>query len=289
MPRARISKRVALVALLLSGVAPAGVDATTTLSSDNSDNPGRSIIISVEGEVTDARQALFDAGVPEEAVDTIEGIDSLVVTAKEAEKALDILDEEIRQVEIDAEVRTMTTTPNDPYHEYNWGMKVSNVDAVWAEETGENSVVIAIVDTGVTEVTDLDGRLTAGYDFVNDDTDPIDDEGHGTQSAMVAAAAGNNDHGVAGACWNCRIMPVKVLGADGTGSYSDVAAGIVWAADQGADIINLSLGGPSPSVAMTSAVNYARSKGALVIAAAGNDGLNQVSYPGAEMSASTVL
>jgi hypothetical protein len=275
MSRARTFRWIALVALLFSGVAPAGAHA------NDADNPDRPVIISVEGDVADARQTLVEAGVPADAVETIDGIDSLVVAAEEAEKALEILDEEVRQVEIDAEVRTITTTPNDPYHEYNWGMQASNVDDVWAQETGSDSVVIAIIDTGVTEVTDLEGRLTAGYDFVNDDADPVDDDGHGTQSAMVAAAAGNNDHGVAGACWNCRVMPVKVLGADGTGSYSDVAAGIVWAADQGADIINLSLGGPSPSVAMTSAVTYARSKGALVIAAAGNDGLNQVSYPGA--------
>lgn len=239
------------------------------------------VLIAVDGDAEEAKRRLEASGLDGDTITVLEEIDTLVVEPGKAAEALNTLAGEVRWVETDAEARTMAVTPDDPFHDQNWGMQTSGVDEVWANETGDSSVVIAIIDTGVTEVADLTGRLTAGYDFVNDDADPTDDEGHGTQSAMVAAAAGNNAEGANGACWGCRIMPVKVLGANGSGSYSDVAEGIIWAAENGADIINLSLGGPSPSNALTEAVNHARSLGVLVIAAAGNDGLNQVSYPGA--------
>jgi hypothetical protein len=270
-----------LTSILTLAVLPSAAVATQPALAGQPVPEDQPVLIQVDGDAGEARATLLAAGVPADAIETIDGLETLMVDGPQTRKALTVLDDEILRIEVDAEVRAMSTWPNDPYHGPNWGMQTSNVDAVWASETGESSVVIAVIDTGVTEVTDLQGRLTAGYDFVNDDADPVDDEGHGTQSAMVAAAAGNNNHGAAGACWGCRIMPVKVLGADGSGSYGDVAAGIVWAADNGADIINLSLGGPSPSATLTAAVNYARDHGVLVIAAAGNDGVDQVSYPGA--------
>ena len=272
---------VILTSILVLGALPTAAAVDRPTFADQLMPAGQPVLIHIDGDTGEARDTLLAAGVPADGITVIEGLDVLEVDAPQAEKALDVLDGAILRVEVDAKVRAMNTWPNDPYHWADWGMQTSNVDDLWAHETGESSVTIAVIDTGVTEVTDLQGRLTAGYDFVNDDAEPVDDEGHGTQSAMVAAAAGNNNHGAAGACWGCRIMPVKVLGADGSGSYGDVAAGIVWAADNGADIINLSLGGPSPSATLTAAVSYARDHGVLVIAAAGNDGLNQVSYPGA--------
>jgi hypothetical protein len=270
-----------LTSILALAVLPAAAFATQPVFDGQPVPEDQPVLIQVDGDVIEARDTLLAAGVPADAIGTIDGLETLMVDAPQTKQALAVLDDAILRIEVDAEVRAMSTWPNDPYHWADWGMQTSNVDAVWASETGESSVIIAVIDTGVTEVTDLQGRLTAGYDFVNDDADPVDDEGHGTQSAMVAAAAGNNDHGAAGACWGCRIMPVKVLGADGSGSYGDVAAGIVWATDHGADVINLSLGGPSPSATLTAAVSYAREHGVLVIAAAGNDGVDQVSYPGA--------
>ena len=103
-------------------------------------------------------------------------------------------------------------------------------------------------------------------------TSARDDEGHGTSVAGFVAAESNNGNGVAGVCWLCKIMPVKVLGATGSGSGLDVAAGIEWAVDNGADVINLSLSSPSPSTPMLDAVNYAWNSGVIVVAASGNDG-----------------
>ena len=108
--------------------------------------------------------------------------------------------------------------------------------------TGSRDTIIAIVDTGVDEnQPDLRGRVLRGWDFHNNDARPRDDNGHGTAVAGVAAAAGNDRVGIAGMCWRCRIMPVKVLNSNGSGSHSNIAAGIIWAADHGADVINMSL------------------------------------------------
>jgi thermitase len=130
---------------------------------------------------------------------------------------------------------------------------------------------------------DLASKLTPGYDFVKDDDLAQDDYGHGTHVAGIAAAATNNAEGVAGVAWGARIMPIKVLDSSGNGVYSSVAAGIVWAADHGARIINLSLGGTNSSQTLRDAVDYAVGRGALLVAAAGNGyrAGSPVNYPAA--------
>jgi subtilisin family serine protease len=123
--------------------------------------------------------------------------------------------------------------------------------------------------------------MLTGHDFVNDDDNPADDNGHGTMAAGVAAASGYNRTGVAGVCWYCRILPVKVLDAHGNGGYDKIAEGIRYAADQGATVISLSLGGADDSTLLRDAVTYADAKGSLVVAAAGNQGSAQPHYPAA--------
>jgi subtilisin family serine protease len=141
---------------------------------------------------------------------------------------------------------------------------------------------VAVVDTGVDpSQPDLAGRLAPGYDFVNGDSDPGDDNGHGTAVAGIVAAAGNNHIGVAGYCWRCRVMPLKVLDANGGGFASDVARAVVWAGDHGARVINTSLGGPVEDAALAAAAQYAQLRGALLVAAAGNDSSSQLDYPAA--------
>jgi subtilisin family serine protease len=120
-----------------------------------------------------------------------------------------------------------------------------------------------------------------GWDFQNHDGNAADDNGHGTAVAGVAAAAGNNSVGIAGMCWKCRIMPVKVLNANGSGSHSNIAAGIVWAARHGADVINLSLATATRTTIMSDAVEFARRRGVVVVAAAGNEGSKRKFYPAA--------
>ncbi|MBC8449193.1 MAG: peptidase S8, partial [Chloroflexi bacterium] len=164
------------------------------------------------------------------------------------------------------------TTPNDPYYSgYQWNLAHINADEAWDTTTGSSDITIAIVDTGVDLVhPDLADKTVAGYDFVNGDSDASDDHGHGTHVASIAAATSNNGRGLAGVSWGARIMPVKVLGADGGGLVSSVANGICWAADHGADVLNLSLGGPAAAT-LQSAVDYAYNAGVLVVAAAGNN------------------
>lgn len=178
-------------------------------------------------------------------------------------------------------VASAAATPNDPYRSSQWGVDVTGVAAAWQRTTGSAAVTVAVVDTGVDAVSDLAGAVLPGYDFVNNDGNAADDNGHGTMTATVVAGRGNNGIVTAGVCWSCRILPVKVLGADGRGLHSNIAQGIRYSADHGADIINLSLGGPDDGQVLRDAVAYAVGKGSLVIAAAGNSSLSSPHYPAA--------
>ena len=171
--------------------------------------------------------------------------------------------------------------PNDPGYAQQWGLVRTRVNESWSATRGAARVVIAVIDTGVSPLPDLAGRLLPGIDLVNHDDDPADDNGHGTMAAGVIAAAGNNRTGVAGVCWSCRILPIKALDAKGGGSYTAIAEGIRYAADHGANVISLSLGGSDDSALLRDAVAYADGKGALVVAAAGNRGVSTPHYPAA--------
>jgi thermitase len=173
-------------------------------------------------------------------------------------------------------------TPNDTHYSNQWAMTKISAPAAWDTTTGSTSVTIAIVDTGIqADHPDLTGRVTGGYDFVNSDADPSDDHGHGTLCAGVAAANTNNARGVAGMDWAARMLAVKVLDSSGSGFTSDVAKGITYSADNGANIISLSLGSSAGSSTLKSAVDYAYNKGSLLVAASGNNGTNAISYPAA--------
>lgn len=180
--------------------------------------------------------------------------------------------------------RSALRTVNDPLSTFQYGLAKINAYAAWDITTGSDSAVVAVVDSGVNAShPDLAGRVLPGYDFANDDADANDDVFHGTQVAGIIGASGDNGEGVAGMCWRCRILPVKVLDRKGRGSDDAVAQGIRWAADQGARVINMSLGGAEDSRVLHDAVKYATSKNALVVAAAGNeaDEGNPVDYPAA--------
>jgi subtilisin family serine protease len=129
---------------------------------------------------------------------------------------------------------------------------------------------------------DLKNKIVGpGYDFVNNDADATDDHGHGTMIAGIAAAETNNNEGIAGVAWNCKILPVKVLDQFGTGNSVKIAAGIVWAADNGAQILNISSGQPALDSTIENALKYAfETKGVFIAAAAGNDNTS-VYYPAA--------
>ena len=178
--------------------------------------------------------------------------------------------------------------PNDPYYSpYQWHMTRIGMEDAWDISTGSSSVIVAILDTGVKQsLEDLaQTDFMAGYDFINLDNDPTDDEGHGSHVCGTVAQSTNNNIGVTGVAFNTTIMPVKVLNAQGTGSYDQIADGIYYATDNGADIINMSLGGYGTTSTLENAVNYAWNNGVLVVCAAGNDNVSQAHYPAAYANA----
>lgn len=172
--------------------------------------------------------------------------------------------------------------PNDPYYSYQWHMPRIGVEDAWDDSTGSGAVV-AINDTGVRQdLADLaNTNFMAGYDFINNDNDPTDDEGHGSHVCGTVAQSTNNNTGCVGVAFNCTIMPVKVLNSSGSGTYDQIADGIYYAVDHGADIINMSLSGPSDLTVLRNAINYAWTNGVVIVCAAGNSSSSVPEYPAA--------
>lgn len=189
--------------------------------------------------------------------------------------------------------------PNDPYYSYQWNFDNPTYGGIHAQDAWDVSsgagTVVAIVDTGIAyenyrqswrnnfEIApDLVGTcFVAGYDFVGDDSHANDDEGHGTHVAGTLAQVTNNNLGVAGLAHSSCLMPVKVLNSRGSGTYADIAEGIRFAADNGVQVINLSLGGSVDAQVLRESVAYAHSKGTVIVAAAGNEGVGSSLYPAA--------
>jgi serine protease len=199
--------------------------------------------------------------------------------------------------------------PNDHYYPLQWHLDDTadagdnpyggangggiNIEPAWNISTG-TGVIVAVIDTGVAyeshmEFVDGPGPMNywityaqapdlantnfvAGYDFVNGDTHPNDDEGHGTHVTGTIAQSTNNGLGIAGVAFDCFIMPIKVLGSDGSGYYSWIADGIYYAADNGAQVISMSLGGTSTSNVLEDALAYAYEKNVTIVCSAGNGG-----------------
>lgn len=175
--------------------------------------------------------------------------------------------------------------PNDPLIDRQWNLFSINVTKAWDIEKGDRSIVVAVVDTGIDyRHPDLvDNYVEGGYDFVNDDDDPMDDNGHGTHCAGIIAAVTDNGVGVAGIA-QVGIMAEKVLDEKGEGYASHVAMGIAHAVDSGAKIISLSLGNPLPIKTLKRACNYAWRNGCLIVSATGNEGFWKISYPAAYLT-----
>ena len=179
--------------------------------------------------------------------------------------------------------------PNDPRYNEQWNFRMVKAEEAWESTKGKGAVV-AVIDTGVAYKDTKKGRrardfgdtqFVEGYDFVNKDAFPNDDQGHGTHVSGTIAESTDNNEGVAGLAFECKIMPLKVLSATGSGSSRDIAEAIRWAADHGANVINMSLGGPFPDELMGSACAYAKKKGVAIVCAAGNSGREGVGYPAA--------
>ncbi|MBU8900220.1 S8 family peptidase [Corallococcus sp. M34] len=242
-------------------------------------------------------KAQFDAWEKEWGVDlefnSIEGADdgvTLAVGVDDVDAALEKIRQNpaVESAEPLLEIHA-SYTPNDPQYAQQWNLRMIDMPRAWERSRGKG-VVVAVIDTGIAyedyddfkQVPDLKGvKFVKGYDFVNDDEHANDDHGHGTHVAGTIAQATDNGQGVAGVAFEATLMPVKVLNHFGSGTTADIADAIRFAADHGARVINLSLGGGGYAQVMASAVEYARKKGVTVVAAAGNGGRGKVEYPAA--------
>ena len=220
--------------------------------------------------------------------------ESPAMTEKEAEKW--ISDHKPQSANNRRPSNVQTVTPNDPLYSQQWGIPATQVNAVWDSTTGDTSQIIAILDTGVDwkhpdlkdniwlnpnprTTPDADGVVNdiRGWDYINNDNDPSDDNSHGTHVAGIAAAEGNNGIGIAGVDWHAKIMPIKVFQSDGRGDVATITKGIIYASTHGATVINMSFGSYAESLTMEDALENAYATSVLV-AAAGNDGsdINQI-------------
>ncbi len=191
-------------------------------------------------------------------------------------------------------IRTIYATPNDPlFKQYQqqgdnqWALYKIGAPNAWDITTGSNNVTIAVLDTGVNyNHEDLAGKVILGRNYLTSegypgDYNPMDDNGHGTHVAGIIGANTNNRKGIAGVDWNCKILAIKTFNSSGSGNDWDIIAGIQYAADNGANIINMSFGGSDYSTAEQDAINYAYASGCILVAAAGNDNTSQPRYPAA--------
>jgi serine protease len=196
-------------------------------------------------------------------------------------------EEEVNYAELNKIVRVMAVEVNDSYYstkQLNY-LAISLPEA-WELSTGSVEVTVAVIDTGIDlDHPDLTGQLVEGTDVVGDDEDYFpgadDRNGHGTHVAGIIGATTNNGVGIAGVNWNISLMPIRVLDSSGIGNNQTISAGIVWAVNHGADIINLSVGSFSNDPMLQRAVDYAYDAGVTIIAASGNDGKNSLRYPAA--------
>ncbi|MGN7357757.1 S8 family peptidase [Paenibacillus sp. SAF-054] len=178
---------------------------------------------------------------------------------------------------------SLPNVPNDLlFAKYQWNLPAIETNQAWDISRGSSDVIVGIVDTGVDlQHPDLQGQLLTGYNVINPDSDPQDDVGHGTHVSGIIGALVNNNEGVAGISWYNKMLPVKALDKSGSGTTYSVAEGIIWAAENGAKVINMSLGNYADSEFLHDAVKYAYDRDIVLVAASGNDNTERPGYPAA--------
>jgi subtilisin family serine protease len=298
----------ALAAFLVLALAAAAAGAPPALALGGDTEQSRStvpgeLVVGFDSGVTGRRQrsAVNGAGgTIEQRVDSIDG----ALVAAEPDQADDVADRLARQrtvrfVEPNFVVKA-ARLPNDPAFGRQWGLRNVQAAPAWDVTTG-GSATVAVVDTGVAydhpdlapnawsngaehpDGVDEDGDGYAddvrGVDFLHRDSDPYDDNGHGTHVAGIIGAQGDNSIGVTGVSWDVNVMALKFLDSSGAGNTVDAAAAIDYAVDHGARVINASWSGPNFSQVLYDSIARAGARGALVVAAAGNEGLDSDAHP----------
>jgi subtilisin family serine protease len=282
--------RSAAAAPAATGAPP--TDAVATSSTAPERDPERIAVTVERGEKPREVQAAFaNAGVEvEESIPAIRAYLLHVAPQRQA-AAVRALSASavIARAAPDLVAHMLDTTPNDSEWPQQDGLRLIGLPRAWDSSRGSSHLVVAIVDTGIDpNQPDLRGALVPGANLVDRGSPPLDDQGHGTAVSGIVAARADNGQGMAGVCWFCLVMPVKVLDSTGSGDDTRIAGGIVWAADHGARVINLSLGGPGSSPELSAALAYATSKGAVVVSAAGNSGTATPFFPAADANALSV-
>lgn len=279
-----IPRRIATFLVVGSLAAGAALLAPTAARASGSPSTVR-VLVKFGPGTTQAQQEAIEAGVHATEQGQIQdlGVTELAVPAGAEAAVVSALSQQagVEYVEPDG-VGRVTLTPNDTDWASQWGLTKINAPTAWGTSTGSSAVVVAALDTGVDpSQPDLQGKLVPGYNFVAGTADTADDNGHGTEVSGIIAADTNNGLGVAGLCWACMIMPVKVADSGGSVSWSNASSGITWATDHGAKVISMSFAGSSGSTTLQSAVQYAEDHDVVVVAAAGNNGATAPMYPAA--------
>ena len=267
---------------ILRGTGPAGEPDSTRIAPVYGAQPTENWIIHYDPNTPLDEKWEYVNRIGGAVVERIDALEIWVVDVPEGFGMNFTFDSDVELVEQDFVVSVaFDNPPNDPDYDRQWALPHIQAETAWNETDELDAITVAVIDTGVCmSHEDLVGRvLDNGYDFVDNDDDPEDVFGHGCSVAGIIAANIDNGIGIAGFAPNSSILPVRVLGPSGSGSMADVAAGIVYAADEGADIINLSLGSMVGSQVTKDAVDHAVAKGVTVIASAGNSGGELPGYP----------
>jgi Subtilase family len=255
-----------------------GASSTSTASGTNADVAGRYIVTFASG-VTEAEQAaaIADAGATD--VSEIAPLRMHAIDASDTAAAALQANAAVIRVEAD-QVRDVQATPSDPEYPNQWSLPRIGWDQVYGNVSPAGTATVAVLDTGVDATHPDLGHVVPGTSVLDGSNGETDPNGHGTWMAGIVAAGTDNGTGIAGVGYaGVKVMPVTVLGADGTGIDSDVISGVVYAADHGADVILMAFSNPGYSASLQAAIDYAWSKGAVVVAATGNDGSSTATFP----------
>ncbi len=259
--------------------APSPSDSSSPTSSDPAPSATRTLLVRLVSGLSDADTAdaiAAGGGIQVASVDALRlYVVDVPADSVDASVAEYLSDPRVESVDRDR-TRDAEATPNDPAYGSQWALPQIGWDQVYGSTNPQGVATIAVLDTGVQS---SDVPTGPGWSaFGGDPT--VDPNGHGTWVASIAAATPDNGEGIAGVGFTgVDVMPVQVLSADGTGQDSDIIAGLVWAADHGANVAVMAFSNPGYSSALQDAVNYAWDHGVVVVAAAGNDGATTPNYP----------